>query len=256
MILKRVSRRQLLSIVPGVLALAGCRTVTKKKKNPEGYNLDAPPPPFEAGVQYLYSHVGPRPFSDGAKDCTGSRVVSVLGRDPDFQNLWVIEDRFQCGQGVEAGLYDDNYLRHRKGLRSDQGTIQIEEAPPAQLRYLGLKKKQKKTYQTTQTFLTASGEPVGAARMTEEVERQFDYRIINPIGAILCRYFKTNVKIEANLNGVSMNVAASIDSYWSDTLHWFVETECEFQPMKRGEKVIGPAYKAKSVLQDIQEANA
>ncbi|MDP8244502.1 MAG: hypothetical protein P9L94_10515 [Candidatus Hinthialibacter antarcticus] len=250
-----INRRQALFGVASALLGAGCNTVSKKKPE-DDHELDAAPPPFEMGLSYHYDHVGPRPFGEGDRDCTGGRVVSVLGRDPDYQNLWVVQDRFECEQGIEIGLYDDKYRRHRQGLTSAAGVIQIEEKPPAPIRYLELKKKDKKTFETEQVFMTAAGEVVGAAHMTENVERRFDYRIINPIGAILCRYFIVDVSIEADLNGAPVTVAAKVESYWSDKLHWFVQMEYEFKPMQRGGKAVGPAYRAKSVLKDIQEAEA
>lgn len=250
-----MNRRQALWGVSAAMLGGGCSTSSKRKKNDDGHELDSMPPPLEAGMAYYYKHEGPRPFGEGGGDCTGARVVSILGRDPEYQNLWVVEDRFDCEQGVEIGLYDDKYRRYRQGLKSAAGVVQIEEKPPAQIRYLDLKKKEKKTFETTQHFMTASGEVVGAARRVENVERQFDYRVINSMGAILCRYFVVDVAIEADLNGVPVWFSAKIGSYWSDKLHWFVQMEYDFQPMKRGGKIVGPAYRASSTLQDIQDAS-
>ncbi|MBZ0256103.1 hypothetical protein K8I31_08580 [bacterium] len=251
-----INRRQALFGFAATVISVGCSTSSKRKKIEDDHELDAPPPQLEAGVAYIYNHIGPRPFSEGKQDCTGERVVSVLGRDPEFQNLWVVQDRFECEEGIEIGLYDDKYRRHRQGLKSDAGVIQVEEEPPVEIRWLDMKKKDKKTFETEQSFLTIDGEIVGAAQMVENVEREYDYRIVNSVGAILCRYFKTNVVIEANLNGEFLKVEAAVETYWSDKLHWFVQAEYDFKPMKRGGEVVGPAYRAKSVLKDIQEAEA
>lgn len=251
-----INRRQALFGFAATVFGVGCSTSSKRKKSDDDHELDAAPPQLEAGVAFIYSHVGPRPFGDGKQDCTGERTVSVLGRDPEYQNLWVVQDRFACEEGIEIGLYDDKYRRHRQGLKSDVGVIQVDEKPPVPIRYLDMKKQDKKTFETEQSFLTIDGEIVGAAQMVENVERKHDYRIINPVGAILCRYFKTDVVIEANLSGEFLQVEAAVETYWSDKLHWFVQAEYEFKPMKRGGEAVGPAYRAKSVLRDIQEAEA
>lgn len=233
-----------------IVALAACGSSPKRED--EDHSLDQDPPALAAGQAYLYRHEGPTPFGDGRDDATGMRTVRVLGRDPEQNNWWVIEDRFENERGVHLSLINDAWLRYRQGLSGPEGIITIDEAPPVPVRFLDLGKHETKTYVYQQTFLSGDGQPLGAARVIEQVERRYDYRVITDAGAIICRSFHIRYSLLGDLGGEAVELEAEIETYWSDELTWFVQTDYAFEPLLRGGEEAGPAYEASSILVDVE----
>ncbi|MBI1389371.1 MAG: hypothetical protein GC154_13085 [bacterium] len=234
------------SLHGAALALASCGTTPRKK--PADEVLDRPPAPLAAGQTYVYQHEGPRPFGDGLNDASGRCTVTVLGRDPEMGNHWVVEERFEHDQGVQLSLIDDKYLRHMQGVREEGSILKIEEKPPAPVRYIDWHKNQKKTTVIHQTVKNEQNEVIGEATTTDETQRLYDYRVVTPMGAILCRHFVSNITIEANLAGSTVKMNGRVESYWSDGLGWFVQKTCQFKPMTRDGAEAGAAYQAQTML--------
>jgi hypothetical protein len=223
---------------------------SQKKKKPT-YDLDRNPPAPAAEQAYYYKHTGPRPWSDGRQIATGGRLIVIPAQNPsENKSLWSCEEHFERADGVQVYQIDDKYRIHHMAVKSGDSEILIRYTPALPLRFLDLKKDEKKTYKSHFEFIdpqtTAPLE--GGGEYVMNVERRYDLRIISPAGAYLCRQFIIHTSIETTVQDVTTTFKATINSYWCDDIGWFVREEYAFEPMLQNGQPIQPAYNAESVL--------
>ncbi len=229
-----------------ILTLSSCGGVSRKE---EPLDLDQDPPALAVGQAYHYLHKGPRPWGDGTTDATGGRVLAVTSHGRGKKPLWGVEEHFEKTEGMQIGYYDKEYRLHRQILRAPGGELQIFFDPPIPERYLDLKQGEEDEFTSTQQMIdTQSKEEVGTVEMTVNVRRENDVRIIVPAGAFMCRNFVSRIQLAAEIQGEKSDLSATVNSFWSDSLVWFVKEMQVFDPLVMDGEVIRPPYKTESIL--------
>lgn len=236
------------------MGFLSCGGMPKKK---ETYTLDKNPPAPAAEQAYYYNHQGPRPWSDGRQDATGGRLVVIPPQALANKSLWSVEEHFERADGVQAFQIDPQYRMHNVAIKSGETEIVIQYNPAIPLRFLDLKKDEKKTYKSKFIFIDPQTRaPMeGGGVYSAEVERKYDLRIVSPAGAYLCRQFVIRTTIETNVQDTQIVFKATIHSFWCDDIGWFVREEYEFEPMIQNGEEIQPAYTAESTLAQYKPMN-
>lgn len=223
---------------------------TPKKKKP-AYELDRNPPAPASEQAYYYKHTGPRPWSDGRQVANGGRLIVIPIQNPsDNKSLWSCEEHFERADGVQVYQIDEKYRIHSMAVKSGETEILIRYNPPLPMRFLDLKKDEKKTYKSHFEFIDpqTSQSMEGGGDYILNVERRYDVRIISPAGAYLCRQFIIHAEVETAVQDIKTYFKAAINSFWCDDIGWFVREEYAFEPMLQNGQPIQPAYNAESVL--------
>jgi hypothetical protein len=231
-----------------LLTSISCGGTQKKKKSP--VDLDRYPPKPAAEQAYFYKHTGPRPWSDGRQNASGGRLIVIPEQNTNDKSLWNCEEHFERADGMQVLQIDEKYRLHYVAIKSGEQEILIRYNPPLPLRFLDLKKDEKKTYKSTFQFIDPqTTEPLeGGGEYTMDVERRYDVRIISPAGAYLCRQFIVHTTSDTAVQDIKTTFKAAINSFWCDDIGWFVREEYSFEPMMQNGQPVQPAYTAESVL--------
>ncbi|MEW6238710.1 MAG: hypothetical protein AB1656_25270 [Candidatus Omnitrophota bacterium] len=246
-----INRFSLFLIVFVILPfLFSCGISSKKKAE---VSLDRNPPPPAIGQLFTYRHRGPCPGGDGQTDASGWRIVRVVDKPPQKDSLWMIEERYEKDPGVYLSYCDDNYQLRRQIVKGTGRSVTMEFKPPQDIRYSQLAPGAEKRYSyRLDYFVSDSKEKIGFASISDHVRRDYDVRIITKAGAYLCRQFHSDLAIETTMGGDSLYIRASVESYWSDRIGWFVQQKYFFQPVTRDGEVVQPGYEAESILEDFE----
>ncbi len=228
------------------MVLSHCAGAPKKSN----FTLDRKPPPPAAGQQFVYQHTGPLPWGDGRQDATGLRTVTVSGQETAGKNpLWRFEERFERDAGIQTGYYDKSYMLYQQDLREGENELRIRYTPPLPVRYLDLPKESEKKFRSRQVMIDLHTDTtVGSGEIDSAVLRGYDVRMVTPAGAYLCRHFTERIQITAQAEDTVTVMRAVVDTYWCDTIGWFVQAEYAFEPMTQNGTVVRPGYRAHSIL--------
>ncbi len=229
-----------------LLVLTHCAGAPKKSK----FTLDRNPPPPAAGQRYVYQHTGPLPWGDGRKDASGLRTVAVVGQEAPGKNTqWRFEEQFERDEGIQTGYYDKNYMLYKQDLREGRNVLRILYTPPLPVRYLDLPKDREKKYRSRQVFIDPqTNETAGSGDIDIAVRRGYDVRMVTPAGAYLCRHFTERIQITAQAEDTETVMKAVVETFWCDTIGWFVQSDYTFEPMVQNGTVVQPGYQAQSIL--------
>lgn len=248
-------RRDLFLLIAALSLITTCGETQNKKK--PTYNLDKNPPAPAAGQAYYYQHSGPQPWSDGRQDASGGRLVVVLDPNTPNPSRWNVEEHFERADGVQSMQIDNKYHLHQVAIKSGETEIVIQYTPAIPLRFLDLKKDDKKVWQSHFVFMNPQNNEFmdGSGDYKTEVQRRYDLRIITPAGAYLCRQFIVHTTIETTMSDIKTTFQVAINSYWCDDIGWFVKEEYSFEPMLQNGQAVQPAYQAVSTLTQYKPMN-
>jgi len=163
--------------------------------------------------------------------------------------LWILEEQFEKSEGIQISSVDSDYLLHRQLLRAENGNLQVNYTPPMDLRHLTIPFGGEKNFDYRQVMIDLSNNTqVGTGKISVKTKREHDERIITPVGAVLCRHFISHVRIEAVIEETTAIFAATEETYWCDTVGWFVKEVMAFDPLIQNGEMIRPGYKTESLL--------
>lgn len=226
-----------------------------QKEEHEPITLDVVPDPPKVGQWFQYQHTGPRPWGDSQADVSGERMIRVIGKQEEEEQLfWVIDEDYSSDNDIQRSVYDDQYFLHYQMSQSNVANAVYEYIPPISDRHLKLKPDEEKVEESEILINNPqTGGDYGKIYLTRNVKRVLDERIVTKAGAYLCRHFVSQTKIKYDYRGAITIFSAQEDTYWCDQITWFVLERVEFQPAIQQGNFVGTGHTSESILVDFEQ---